>query len=121
LCQCYISHRHTTSGRLFAAGIGPGSHKGDYDVSGIPFDQRWSRFKEALEILNKLWDYTQAEQHSELDKVDYNGKHYQLEKVSFTPKPYQTTSSYIHRNLGIIKSRSKKSSKIWRWLDGLCL
>ena len=37
----------------------------------------------------KLWDYTQAEQNSVLDKVDYNGKHYQLEKVSFAPKPYQ--------------------------------
>ena len=78
-----------SSGRLFAAGVGPGSHKGDYDVCGIPFDQRWSRFKEALEILYKLWDYTQAEQNSVLDKVDYNGKHYQLEKVSFAPKPYQ--------------------------------
>ena len=78
-----------SSGRLFAAGVGPGSHKGDYDVCGIPFEQRWSRFKEALEILYKLWDYTQAEQNSVLDKVDYNGKHYQLEKVSFAPKPYQ--------------------------------
>jgi alkanesulfonate monooxygenase SsuD/methylene tetrahydromethanopterin reductase-like flavin-dependent oxidoreductase (luciferase family) len=42
-----------SSGRLFAAGVGPGSHKGDYDVCGIPFEQRWSRFNEALEIL--LW------------------------------------------------------------------
>src|SRR6476620_10618741 len=40
-----------SSGRLFAAGVGPGSHKGDYDVCGIPFEQRWSRFNEALEIL----------------------------------------------------------------------
>jgi alkanesulfonate monooxygenase SsuD/methylene tetrahydromethanopterin reductase-like flavin-dependent oxidoreductase (luciferase family) len=39
--------------------------------------------------LYKLWDYTQAEQNSVLDKVDYNGKHYQLVKVSFAPKPYQ--------------------------------
>ena len=28
-----------SSGRLFAAGVGPGSHKGDYEVCGIPFDQ----------------------------------------------------------------------------------
>src|SRR5215213_7293559 len=45
-----------SSGRLFAAGVGPGSHKGDYDVCGIPFEQRWSRFNEALEILSKLWN-----------------------------------------------------------------
>ena len=78
-----------SSGRLFAAGVGPGSHKGDYDVCGIPFEQRWSRFKEALEILYKLWDDTQVEQNNVLDIVDYNGKYYQLEKVSFAPKPYQ--------------------------------
>lgn len=85
-----------SSGRLFAAGVGPGSHKGDYDVCGIPFDQRWGRFKEALEILNKLWEYTQAEQEDDYDSkrleseiVNYNGKYYQLEKVSFAPKPYQ--------------------------------
>jgi alkanesulfonate monooxygenase SsuD/methylene tetrahydromethanopterin reductase-like flavin-dependent oxidoreductase (luciferase family) len=43
-----------SSGRLFAAGVGPGSHKGDYDVCGIPFEERWSRFNEALEILKML-------------------------------------------------------------------
>jgi len=85
-----------SSGRLFAAGVGPGSHKGDYDVCGIPFDQRWSRFKEALEILNKLGDYTQTDQEDDYDSkrleseiVNYNGKYYQLERVSFAPKPYQ--------------------------------
>ena len=44
-----------SSGRLFAAGVGPGSHKGDNDVCGIPFEERWSRFNEALEILYMLW------------------------------------------------------------------
>src|SRR5215475_13642910 len=45
-----------SSGRLFAAGVEPGSHKGDYDVCGIPFEQRLSRFNEALEILHLLWN-----------------------------------------------------------------
>ena len=29
-----------SSGRLFA-GVGPGSYKGDYDVCGIAFEDRW--------------------------------------------------------------------------------
>jgi alkanesulfonate monooxygenase SsuD/methylene tetrahydromethanopterin reductase-like flavin-dependent oxidoreductase (luciferase family) len=29
-----------SSGRLFA-GVGPGSYKGDYDVCGIVFEERW--------------------------------------------------------------------------------
>jgi alkanesulfonate monooxygenase SsuD/methylene tetrahydromethanopterin reductase-like flavin-dependent oxidoreductase (luciferase family) len=86
-------------GRLFAAGVGPGSHKGDYDVCGIPFEQRWSRFNEALEILHILWNNTNGEEDSNNDDdlksgastlyVDYNGKYYQLEKISIAPKTFQ--------------------------------
>ena len=32
-----------SSGRLFA-GVGPGSHRGDYDACGIDFCERWPRF-----------------------------------------------------------------------------
>ena len=84
-----------SSGRLFAAGVGPGSHKGDYDVCGIPFEQRWSRFNEALEILNKLWNSSLGGDDNNNVKsttptgIDYNGKHYQLEKISTEPKPLQ--------------------------------
>ena len=86
-----------SSGRLFAAGVGPGSHKGDYDVCGIPFEQRWSRFNEALEILHMLWNNSKTEEEDDDDLksststlyVDYNGKYYHLEKISIAPKPFQ--------------------------------
>ena len=86
-----------SSGRLFAAGVGPGSHKGDYDVCGIPFEQRWSRFNEALEILHIFWNNGTREEQDDDDlrsststlHVDYNGKYYQLEKISIGPKPFQ--------------------------------
>src|ERR671931_529029 len=87
-----------SSGRLFAAGVGPGSHKGDYDVCGIPFEQRWSRFNEALEILHILWNNGKREEQDDDDDlksststlhVDYNGKYYRLEKISIAPKPFQ--------------------------------
>ncbi|HEU4446368.1 MAG TPA: LLM class flavin-dependent oxidoreductase [Nitrososphaeraceae archaeon] len=84
-----------SSGRLFAAGVGPGSHKGDYDVCGIPFEERWSRFNEALEILKMFWNNNYREDISSNMKlptskpVDYNGKYCQLEKISIEPKPFQ--------------------------------
>lgn len=90
-----------SSGRLFAAGVGPGSHKADYDVCGIPFEQRWSRFNEALEILHILWTNNgkkeQEDDHSDNDTkpsstssyIDYAGKYYHLEKISTAPKPSQ--------------------------------
>jgi alkanesulfonate monooxygenase SsuD/methylene tetrahydromethanopterin reductase-like flavin-dependent oxidoreductase (luciferase family) len=85
-----------SSGRLFAAGVGPGSHKGDYDVCGIPFEQRWSRFNEALEILHMVWNDRDREEEDNNDTksrsptyIGYNGKYYQLEKISIEPKPFQ--------------------------------
>jgi alkanesulfonate monooxygenase SsuD/methylene tetrahydromethanopterin reductase-like flavin-dependent oxidoreductase (luciferase family) len=42
-----------TEGRL-AAGLGPGSSKNDYDALGIPFEERWGRFDEAVAILGGL-------------------------------------------------------------------
>jgi alkanesulfonate monooxygenase SsuD/methylene tetrahydromethanopterin reductase-like flavin-dependent oxidoreductase (luciferase family) len=87
-----------SSGRLFAAGVGPGSHKADYDVCGIPFEQRWSRFNEALEIFHILWNSGWREEDDDdnaksnaptLSYIDYAGKYHQLEKISVAPKPFQ--------------------------------
>jgi alkanesulfonate monooxygenase SsuD/methylene tetrahydromethanopterin reductase-like flavin-dependent oxidoreductase (luciferase family) len=92
-----------SSGRLFAAGVGPGSHKADYDVCGIPFEQRWSRFNEALEIFHILWDNIWQEEEvreddnnnnntksiASVSHIDYAGKYYKLEKISAAPRPFQ--------------------------------
>jgi alkanesulfonate monooxygenase SsuD/methylene tetrahydromethanopterin reductase-like flavin-dependent oxidoreductase (luciferase family) len=40
-------------GRLIA-GLGPGSSARDYEAVGIPFEERWSRFDEAIEVLRAL-------------------------------------------------------------------
>jgi alkanesulfonate monooxygenase SsuD/methylene tetrahydromethanopterin reductase-like flavin-dependent oxidoreductase (luciferase family) len=72
-----------SSGRL-VAGVGPGSYKGDYDVCGIAFEERWERFDEALQILKLLWD-----QESENKEVDYNGRFYKFEKITLAPRPNQ--------------------------------
>lgn len=71
-----------SSGRLFA-GVGPGSHRGDYMACGIPFEERWPRFSEALEILVAL-----------LHDVDpkpfgYKGKYYDFEGILLSPRPVQ--------------------------------
>jgi alkanesulfonate monooxygenase SsuD/methylene tetrahydromethanopterin reductase-like flavin-dependent oxidoreductase (luciferase family) len=42
-----------SEGRLIA-GLGPGSSKRDYDALGVPFDERWKRFDEAVAALRAL-------------------------------------------------------------------
>src|SRR5919108_436607 len=42
-----------SEGRLVAA-LGPGSSERDYRVLGIPFEERWKRFDEALSLLRAL-------------------------------------------------------------------
>ena len=74
-----------SSGRLFA-GVGPGSHRGDYDACGIEFNERWPRFSEALEILVKLLN--SGNNYSD-KPLDYNGKYYALKDILLMPKPVQ--------------------------------
>jgi len=114
-----------SSGRLFAAGVGPGSHKGDYDVCGIPFEQRWSRFNEALEILYNLWNNPLSEKENDndikpsilpTDLVNFNGKYYKLEKVSFAPKPYQKPHPPIY--IGTWGSSEAGLKRVAKYGDG---
>ncbi len=42
-----------SEGRLIAA-LGPGSSQRDYEALGIPFDERWKRFEEAIPVLRAL-------------------------------------------------------------------
>ncbi len=45
---------HKMSDGRFIAGVGAGSSTADYAAAGIPFEERWRRFDEALRILRVL-------------------------------------------------------------------
>jgi alkanesulfonate monooxygenase SsuD/methylene tetrahydromethanopterin reductase-like flavin-dependent oxidoreductase (luciferase family) len=68
------------------AGLGPGSSKGDYDACGVPFEDRWKRFSEALEVIHALWN---EKDEPDSQPLDYEGKYYKLRGASIQPKPYQ--------------------------------
>jgi len=42
------------SGGRVVAGLGPGSSQADYELLGVPFDERWKRFEEAVTLLRAL-------------------------------------------------------------------
>ena len=72
-----------SSGRLFA-GVGPGSHRGDYDACGMDFSERWPRFSEALQIFVMLLSSKNTSK-----SIDYKGKYYALRDIILLPKPVQ--------------------------------
>jgi alkanesulfonate monooxygenase SsuD/methylene tetrahydromethanopterin reductase-like flavin-dependent oxidoreductase (luciferase family) len=51
-------------GRMIA-GVGPGSSARDYELAGIPFEERWKRFDEALDRLRELLTGTELEPRPE--------------------------------------------------------
>lgn len=48
-----------SDGRVIA-GVGPGSSKADYDVVGVPFEQRWQRFDDTLQLIKAMLQPTTA-------------------------------------------------------------
>src|SRR4029079_8199217 len=48
-----------SGGRLIVA-VGPGSSQQDYEAVGIPFEERWQRFDEAVQVLRALWQRDSA-------------------------------------------------------------
>jgi alkanesulfonate monooxygenase SsuD/methylene tetrahydromethanopterin reductase-like flavin-dependent oxidoreductase (luciferase family) len=66
-----------SDGRL-VAGVGPGSSARDYAVIGVPFEERWGRFDEAIRTLRSLFD----------EKAEgFAGDFYSTEGVSLEPPP----------------------------------
>lgn len=67
------------SGGPVIAGLGPGSSAADYQAVGVPFEQRWARFDEALRLVRALLR----------GEVAGNGPYYPSEGLELDPLPAQ--------------------------------
>jgi alkanesulfonate monooxygenase SsuD/methylene tetrahydromethanopterin reductase-like flavin-dependent oxidoreductase (luciferase family) len=77
LAKCLGAIDRLSGGRLIAC-VGPGSSARDYAVVGIPFDERWKRFDEAIQTLRALWNREGAV---------YQGSFYNTEGIMLEPFP----------------------------------
>ena len=66
-----------SDGRL-VAGVGPGSSPHDYAAAGLPFEERWKRFDEAIRALRSLLNRTED---------DFEGAFYSTKGLSLEPSP----------------------------------
>jgi len=68
-----------SNGRL-NAGIGPGSHPGEFKTFGIPIKQRRPRMYEGLEIIKRCFSE---------ECFDWKGEYWEFNQVRMTTKPVQ--------------------------------
>ena len=66
-----------SDGRLIA-GLGPGSSQRDYEALGVPFDDRWKRFDEAIVMLRAL---LRGEAHAD------GGRYFAVPETALSPPP----------------------------------
>jgi alkanesulfonate monooxygenase SsuD/methylene tetrahydromethanopterin reductase-like flavin-dependent oxidoreductase (luciferase family) len=67
------------SGGRLVAGVGPGSSRDDYAAIGVPFDERWRRFDEAIRALRSLLDQKRG---------TFSGRFYSTEGIALEPPPH---------------------------------
>jgi alkanesulfonate monooxygenase SsuD/methylene tetrahydromethanopterin reductase-like flavin-dependent oxidoreductase (luciferase family) len=68
------------SGGRLIAGIGPGSMELEYEISRIPFEERWKRFDEMAMSLRALLQPSES---------PFIGNFYSTEGINLEPKPVQ--------------------------------
>ena len=101
-----------TGGRtIFGIGVGGGhpriEDKLEFEMCGVPYEQRGLRFEEGLEIVKLLW--TQ-------DHVNFDGKYTKLTDVTLEPKPVQkpTPPIWIANAVRIFHVGPKTTERIFR-------
>jgi len=70
---------HLSNGRV-VAGFGPGYAPYEFDLFGVPLDQRHDRHREGLEVVLKAWRQ---------ENFSHHGPYYNFDDVSVFPQPYQ--------------------------------
>ncbi|MBP11653.1 MAG: hypothetical protein CL397_14710 [Acidiferrobacteraceae bacterium] len=69
-----------SDGRLiFGMGVG-GEFESDFNVAGMPRDERGSRLSESIEVIRKLWSG---------QRVSHSGQHFSFQDILMEPAPCQ--------------------------------
>jgi probable F420-dependent oxidoreductase len=68
------------SGGRLVVGVGPGSSARDYELVGVPFEERWKRLDEAVQTLRAYW---------RADDVAFEGTFYSSAGFTLEPTPAQ--------------------------------
>ena len=93
-----------SNGRL-RVGLGIGWSMDEYEVAGIPWQDRGRRFEEAIQALKAIWT---------TDPVEFHGEFYSIPRSHIGPKPVQKPHPPIY--LGAFTPRAL--ARVARYADG---
>ena len=79
MAKAFVAIDRLSGGRL-VVGVGPGSSERDYRTMGVPFEERWPRFEEAVRALRALL---------RPDGPPFVGRFYSTEGMDLRPGPMQ--------------------------------
>jgi alkanesulfonate monooxygenase SsuD/methylene tetrahydromethanopterin reductase-like flavin-dependent oxidoreductase (luciferase family) len=108
--QALASIDTLSSGRLLAAGVGPGSRNDDFDLCGVPFGERWGRFVKALCFLRLILNGEQTVPSNE------SYKYYGSKKVVVGFKPFQ--NRYLPIMIGSWGTSHAALKRVAKYGDG---
>lgn len=91
------------SGGRSILGIGVGWHEKEFELMGVPHNERGRRMNEMLELLTALWTE---------DNVTYEGKYYQVKDLTIDPKPAQQPHPPIWMGGGSMTFEKKYGQKV---------
>lgn len=74
------------SGRCLVVGLGPGSSVRDYELVGVPFEQRWKRLDNAVHTMRAYWG---------AEGGRFDGECYSTVGVTMAPAPSQRLGAPI--------------------------
>lgn len=91
------------SGGRSILGIGVGWHEKEFELMGVPHNERGRRMNEMLELLMALWTE---------DGVTYEGRYYQVRDLTIDPKPAQQPHPPIWMGGGSMTFEKKYGQKV---------
>jgi probable F420-dependent oxidoreductase len=77
IARMTVTLQQIAAGR-FLLGVGSGWLREEFDALGVPFEERGSRFDEALDILRRAWSG---------GELKHDGASYRFDRVLVTPEP----------------------------------
>src|SRR5207247_3113437 len=100
------------SGGRLLVGLGPGSSARDYELVGVPFEERWKRLDEAVETLRAYW---------RADDVAFEGAFYSTAGFTLAPTPAQRPAPPIWIERAVRSQERATELPLWAGVVGRCL